>query len=276
MLASRGCKIIIATNIECEAEELNLIEATNNPNITTKYLDLSSFASIRQFVEDVKKTETKIDFLVNNAGVALIPEIVSKDKLNNVMQINYFGHFLLTHLLIDELKAAESAHVAFVASSSAYCNQADFHQINELPKENHQITSEEIFQYYTFSKLCVIIAVQEFGKHLNKKYGITVNAVDPGILNTNIVHNVLRNEAPRAWFFKILFHFLLTLYSTDVFQAAKNTTYVLTADDINNGDYYFQCKPIFKPHYAYNPEFCEEIWKRSQTIVELTPDEKLS
>lgn len=104
MLASRGCKMIIATNVECEKEKNKLIETTNNPNITTKYLDLGSLDSVRKFAEDIKKTETKIDFLVNNAGVTSMKEGLSKDGLNNVMQINYLGHFLLTHLLIGKRK----------------------------------------------------------------------------------------------------------------------------------------------------------------------------
>lgn len=68
-----------------------------------KKLDLSSFESIREFAADIYKTETKLDVLIHNAGVAYTFEkVVTKDGLDMTMGTNHFGPFLLTHLLIGE------------------------------------------------------------------------------------------------------------------------------------------------------------------------------
>lgn len=65
-----------------------------------KKLDLSSQKSIREFADDVLKTEQKLDVLVHNAGTAEKKIIQTEDGLELTMATNHFGPFLLTHLLI--------------------------------------------------------------------------------------------------------------------------------------------------------------------------------
>jgi retinol dehydrogenase-12 len=99
-LASRGCKIIMADVADMEKSKLDIIEFTNNPNIFAKHLDLSSLKSVREFASEILKSEDKLDILINNAGIGASEKNRTADGLHPVMQINYFGHFLLTHLLI--------------------------------------------------------------------------------------------------------------------------------------------------------------------------------
>ena len=77
-----------------------IIEYTNNPNIVTKFVDLASLQSVRDFASDIIKTEDRLDILINNAGIGLSKENRTKDGLHPVMQINYFAPFLLIHLLL--------------------------------------------------------------------------------------------------------------------------------------------------------------------------------
>lgn len=71
-------------------------------------LDLASFDSIRSFVEVVKNGFTKIDILINNAGVYLPISMneQTKDGFELHFGVNHLGHFLLTNLLLDLLKNA--------------------------------------------------------------------------------------------------------------------------------------------------------------------------
>lgn len=102
LLASRGCRVIIAdqNNSDKTVEEIKKI--TGNQQIIYKHLDLSSLKSTREFAKELKKTETKIDILINNAGIGNSNKLKTNDDLNTVMHINYFGAFLLTHLLLGE------------------------------------------------------------------------------------------------------------------------------------------------------------------------------
>lgn len=99
-LASRGCKIIMADINDMEETKQQIINITNNSNIITKYVDLSSFKSVRDFATDIHATVKELHILVNNGGIGVSSENKTIDGYNPVMQINYFSHFLLTHLLI--------------------------------------------------------------------------------------------------------------------------------------------------------------------------------
>lgn len=98
-LASRGCKVIIADKAEGEEVKGRIIEETNNPNVIFKKFDLASFDSVRKFAAEILETEERLDVLINNAGVSC-GKNTTEDGLNEGLQINFFGHFLLTHLLI--------------------------------------------------------------------------------------------------------------------------------------------------------------------------------
>jgi NAD(P)-dependent dehydrogenase (short-subunit alcohol dehydrogenase family) len=78
----------------------DIVEKSGNLNISVKKLDLSSLDSVRQFAADILKNEPKLHILINNAGCAMFEKKMTKDGLECQMQTNYFGHFLLTNLLI--------------------------------------------------------------------------------------------------------------------------------------------------------------------------------
>lgn len=99
-LSSRGCKVIIA---DCNVDESikdAVVRETHNPNIILKYVNLASFNSVRQFAKDIRKTEDKLDILINNAGVGRGLSAETEDGVNFTMQVNYYSAFLLTHLLL--------------------------------------------------------------------------------------------------------------------------------------------------------------------------------
>lgn len=98
-LATRGCRVIIADVEDGEETKQKIIRLTHNPNITYKHLDLASFSSIRKFAKEIYETESRLDILINNAGINALTTKVTEDGLNLGMQVNYYGPFLLTHLL---------------------------------------------------------------------------------------------------------------------------------------------------------------------------------
>ncbi len=63
--------------------------------------------SVEQFARKVSIDHPKIKILLNNAGIGASKDenIKTKDGFNVHVAVNYLGHFLLTHLLMDNLKA---------------------------------------------------------------------------------------------------------------------------------------------------------------------------
>ena len=80
------------------AEEI--VAISNNKNVVVRFLDLSSLASVRNFAKDIIATENRLDVLINNAGVGGLVNKKTEDGIEWGMQVNYYGHFLLTNLLI--------------------------------------------------------------------------------------------------------------------------------------------------------------------------------
>ena len=71
-------------------------------------MDLTSLTSISDCVKRLKKTVTKIDILINNAGVMICPLSRTEDGFEMQIGTNHFGHFYLTHLLLPLIKKVDN------------------------------------------------------------------------------------------------------------------------------------------------------------------------
>lgn len=67
-------------------------------------MDLSSLNSVRNFVTQFKSEESKLDILINNAGIMMCPYAKTEDGFESQIGVNHLGHFLLTLLLLENLK----------------------------------------------------------------------------------------------------------------------------------------------------------------------------
>ena len=74
-------------------------------------MDLSSLASIKSCADRINKSETKIDVLINNAGVMMCPMTRTEDGFEMQIGTNHFGHFYLTNLLLPLIKKVDSTHI---------------------------------------------------------------------------------------------------------------------------------------------------------------------
>ena len=118
LLAERGGRIILACrNAQKGNSAVQEIKGkTGTKSVFFKSLDLASMASIRKFSEDILETEDKIDVLLLNAGVMIPPYQLTEDGFELQFGVNHLGHFLLTHLLLDRLKASAPSRVVVVSS----------------------------------------------------------------------------------------------------------------------------------------------------------------
>lgn len=100
-------------------EEINkLIGATR---VCQYPLNLSSKKDIDSFVKAIKEKHTKIDFLINNAGIMMLPERkLTEDGFEMQMGTNHLGHFYLTYKLWDLLKGSDDLRIVNVSSSAHY------------------------------------------------------------------------------------------------------------------------------------------------------------
>ncbi|KDR07954.1 Retinol dehydrogenase 11 [Zootermopsis nevadensis] len=101
-LAQRGAKVILACRDLEKGKNAcdEIIAQTGNTNVEVQHLDLSSLASVRKFANNIINTEPHLDVLINNAGATRVGQKLTEDGLLLGMQVNHFGPYLLTCLLV--------------------------------------------------------------------------------------------------------------------------------------------------------------------------------
>ncbi|KAJ6326744.1 hypothetical protein OIU78_013767, partial [Salix suchowensis] len=91
-------------------------------------LDLSSMSSVREFASKYKSSGFPLNILINNAGIMASPYMLSKDNIELQFATNYLSHFLLTNLLLDNMKntARESNREGRIVNLSSSAHRHPF------------------------------------------------------------------------------------------------------------------------------------------------------
>ena len=117
-LAQMGANVVRLCRNKQRGEATLLAEIrrrSGNPNVELILADLTSQASIRRFVETFESRHDKLHGLLNCAGIATFHRRVTPDGLEVKFATEYLGHFLLTNLLVDALKAGAPSRVVTVS-----------------------------------------------------------------------------------------------------------------------------------------------------------------
>lgn len=139
-------------------------------------LDLASFESIRNAATIIKNSVSKIDVLINNAGVMAVKDYtLTEEGLEYQFGANHIGHFLLTSLLIPKIEAAgKGARVVNLTSMGHQMSEVRFDDINF----NNGKDYNKWFAYGQ-SKMANILFTVAFAKKFTPK-GVLSFAVHPG------------------------------------------------------------------------------------------------
>ncbi|XP_049349925.1 short-chain dehydrogenase TIC 32, chloroplastic-like [Solanum verrucosum] len=191
VLASHGVHVIMAVRNMENGKKIkeNILKSIPNAKIDFMELNLSSMESIRKFAKEYNSAGHPLNLLINNAGVMIPPFTLSQDKVELQFAVNHLGHFLLTDLLLENMKNTAKnsknegriVNVASAAHDFAYSQGIIFDKIND--KESYHR-----FHAYGQSKLANILHANELAKRLKEEgVNITANSVHPGPIATNIM-----------------------------------------------------------------------------------------
>ena len=104
-MSRRGAKVLmLCRSLDKTQVVKDEIVAETKGEVDVYHLDLSSLESVRKCAEEIKMKESKIDILINNAGVMNTPDWKTKEGFEMQFGTNHLGHFLLTELLMPLLK----------------------------------------------------------------------------------------------------------------------------------------------------------------------------
>ncbi|KAJ0173445.1 hypothetical protein K1T71_010594 [Dendrolimus kikuchii] len=260
-LANRGAKVFMACrNMEkCEEVRRDIVLETKNKYVYCRPCDLASTASIRDFVARFKSEEPQIHVLVNNAGVMEHPQGVTRDGFETQFGVNHLGHFLLTNLLLDTLKASAPSRVIIVSGSAHFRGHIDKEDLN-MSKQYDAPAA------YAQSKLANILFATELGRRMLET-GVAVIAVDPGLSDTNITRHLPMMKSITRFFIYPLFWPIMKsskIGSQVIVHAALDPSMERCA-----GDYYVDMKKVNPSKEAQDFELALWLWRVSEKWTKL-------
>ena len=109
-----ACRHLVKSQVALDA----LKTRVPNADVELMQLDLASQASVRQFADALKAKYDRLELLINNAGIMMVPYARTVDGFESQFGINHLGHFALTRLLLDRILATSSARVVTVSSGA--------------------------------------------------------------------------------------------------------------------------------------------------------------
>jgi len=257
-LAKMGATLVmVARNPERgEAARSEIVTKSGNNSIELLLADLSSLESVRQLVAEFRKKYSKLHILINNAGLFNQRRRVTADGYENTFATNYLAPFLLTNLQLDLLKASAPSRIINVSSVGHYNGHINFDDLN---LENDYGG----WKAYGQSKLALVLFTHELAKKLQGT-GVTVNAVHPGTVATNIWSRPLGPVG-----------FIMTvpkLFMTSPEQGAETIVYLASSPDAKglNGEYFEKLKVKKSSDESYNEEIAQRLWDVSAKLTHLS------
>lgn len=192
----------------------NIKEVVPKANITFLQLDLTSFASIAEAAKVVNSSVSRLDILMNNAGIMMTPPGTTKDGYEIQFGTNHMGHALLTNLLLPKLlSTAEevNADVRIITLSSAghlWAPKGGL-QLETVQSEQRNLSTR---QRYGQSKLANIL----YSIELSRRYpAIRCVSVHPGSVKTGLSRGLKESypfAAPVVTFVQVRYYFSLYFF----------------------------------------------------------------
>lgn len=248
-LAADGGRVYIACRSTSagEAAVAAIKAAAGSETVWPLPLDLASLASVRSCAASFLERDEPLHVLVNNAGIGGGRPGTTADGFELHFGVNHLGHFALTQLLLDRLKASgPGARIVNVASRAHYdAPGVDFDAV----RRPGSFTG---MREYAVSKLCNVLFTQELARQVGPA-GVCAYAVHPGVVASDIWRRVpwpARSIIKRR------------MLTTE--QGAKTSVYCATSPAVagESGLYYDDCQ-VKEPSPVATPELAELLWKHS-------------
>ena len=263
-LAGRGAKVVITSRNEERGQSARqeIVERSGNGSVDVMPLDLASFRSIRSSAADVLDRFDHLDVLVNNAGLILYRRAETREGFEETFGVNHLGHFLLTDLLLERLRASAPSRVV-VVSSHAHKGARRGLDFDDLQAEHRY----KWMDAYNKSKLANIYFTRELSRRLDGT-GVTVNALHPGFV---------RSEFGRGgdlggiygWGIK----YLASPFAISPEKGARTTVYLASSPEVEgmSGRYFYKCNPAVPSRMAQDDDAARRLWDASEKLVASVP-----
>jgi NAD(P)-dependent dehydrogenase (short-subunit alcohol dehydrogenase family) len=255
-LAERGARVLVGarTAERGEAAAERVQSRVPDADLQVAVADLSLMREVRSLAYEVMDSTPRLDGLILNAAEARSQLILTDEGIETNFATNHLAGFLLTHLLLPQLRSSPQARVVAISSSvHTQVRMVDLHSV----VTGAPLTPDS----YRTSKLLNILFVRELARRV-EAIGITANAADPGFVRTNLGRHAVGGH-------RMLRTLTRPMQSTPE-RGAATAVYLATSDEVTGvtGGYYANGHPKELSGLAKNDQLARKLWSVSaQALV---------
>ncbi|MFO7814404.1 MAG: SDR family NAD(P)-dependent oxidoreductase [Halanaerobiales bacterium] len=288
--AKEGYKVIMACRNMDKGKraQQEIIDETMNNEVYLKEVDLASFDSIRSFCNNFKKEFKKLDILIHNAAYFNHGDKyrLSPDNIELTFATNVFGPFLMTNLLIEQLKATEDPRILHAVSNII---KHFFSPKKEISFDNIQgwkndEKSYSVYKSYRDSKMVLTMLTFKMAQELERE-GIKVNAlqINGAKMSKETIKKFKPLWRPIAWIQNIFFpepeimaKNYFEICTSDKFKNVSGKLFNHRLEIMEPGEkepgIMASIKQLFGanlyPRYANHKKVTEKIWELSGNLTD--------
>ncbi len=222
-LAGAGAKVVLADLDVSSVRSVISEWGVQSEKAMAQEVDVTNEQSVKNMVETTIKKFGRLDILVNNAGIMFRTRILdmSPEEWENVLKVNLTGPFLCTRAVLPVMKEHRFGRIVNISSSAG-------RSVSTLGGV-----------HYTASKAGILGLTRAVAKEV-AAFGVTVNAVCPGLIDTEMVRKTTTESELRDF----INSFPISRIGSPeeigdlvVFLCSEKASYITGASlDINGGD----------------------------------------
>ncbi len=256
-LARRGARVVLVgrSREKSEAAVAEIRGRTGSRAVEALLADLSVQEQVRELARAFRERHTRLDVLVNNAGGMWLTRQLSADGLEMTFAVNHLAYFLLTHLLLDVLRAGAPARVVNVASEAHRKASLEF---DDLMGER----AYSGWRQYCRSKLMNLLFTYELARRLEGT-GVTADALHPGWVATGFAGN--NGWKGRLW------QLVARCFAISPERGARTVLYAAAAPELAgvSGRYFVRERAVPSSADSYDEAAAKRLWQLSREMAHL-------
>jgi len=269
-LYEKGANVTIAARdknkIEAAIEQIKS-SSKGNGTLEVGILNLANLSQIKSFADEFKNSHSKLDILINNAGVMIPPASKTDDGFELQFGVNFLGHFALTGHLFPLLKASPNARVVTLTSGAATLTDGiDFENLR-LEKPYNE------WKAYAVSKLADILFTYELDRKIKAADLKMISAAShPGVTRTDLQRHIPGEqlEGMFAEFDEVM----------QPWQGALPSLFAATDPSVKGGEFFgpdsekeYSGYPALSKHNTptmNDKELAKKVWEYAEIVSNMT------
>jgi len=257
-LAKAGAKIVMMVRNKEKALKLcDEIRSISSASPDSFLADFSDLSQVRKATEEILTKYPKIDVLINNAGIHVTTRQLTIDGNEAAFGVNHLAAFLITSLLLKRMVESAPSRILQVNSEGHRFNGL---RLDDLTWEKRRYNG---YMGYGASKIAQLMTVWELSDLLKGK-GVTINAMHPGAVKSNIGSN-------NGLFYNLFSKYIIQPSLKSPVISGEALYYLASAPELDgvSGKFFNLTNEEIPAPHAKNRDLGRQVFQKSKELTNL-------